>query len=307
MKNPILYLGLTAACLILAGCPVINENCDEDRTGQGCSAQLSEGCMCLDQVDLNGEVWNRQTSDPSIRFPIDGRNMNHIRAEFSNYDPALGNYMLHLRADLDGDGQITADETFFSQTPDQNGLVEANFQVASALAFLHDAILEVESDGGSIINSPVCIVGPRCYIQIGGGGTTHCTADLMHWKDFEGVKDCYYAKDGQMSVGLGMVFDEMLTSPSASVPVQICSFKYLDTNTELLGTSVLSSVILGAAPVSGLLYSEGYIEFNVPVDGGIGPGNYQICVEILDAGINDQCGGASSMLIDFELVSCPDC
>lgn len=309
MKNLLRFSVMIAACLVFAGCPTLTPEppeCDANNVGEGC-ATVENGCVCIDEVDLNGEVWTRGNGEPDIQFPIDSRNMNRINVQLSNYDASLGTQHLRMRADLDGDGEIGNDEVFFSHAPDQNGLVSVAFQVPSGVEGLQSGLLDLDLIGiGPIIPPrPLCIAGPRCYIQIGSGGTTgKCTANLIHFEEFTDVKDCFYTVDGQLPVSVGMAFDPALVSPGSAIPVQITSLKYLGTGAELIVTSVLSSVTIEAAPVGGLLYGEGLINFSVPVDGSIGAGNYEITVEILNP---DICDGIFTDVIGFELVDCPFC
>lgn len=311
MKNILRFSVMIAACLIFAGCPNTDPDpteCDASSVGEDC-ASVDNGCVCIDEVNLNGAIWTRGSGQPDIQFPIDSRNMNRIEVELSNYDPALGNQHLRLRADLNGDGEIGSDEIFLSRRPDQNGVVSVEFPVPSGVAGLQDGLLDLELDGfGPIIPPrPLCIAGPRCYIQIGSGGTTgKCNASLTHWEDFRDAKDCFYTVDGQLPVSVGMSFDASLVSPGSTIPVQVTSLKYLDTGAELIAFPVLANIELEAAPMGGFIYNDtaNFINFAVPVDGSIGAGNYEITVEILNP---DICDGVFSQAIEFELVNCPDC
>jgi hypothetical protein len=243
MKNIIGFFFLAVACLMFAGCPDKVDECDSTNLGLACSDQ-EEGCICLEEVDLNGEVWNRADGDPTINFSVDSRNQNSIEARLSNYDPSQGDYSLRMSADLNGDGEVGRDEVFFSQTPDQNGLIRANFAVSTAVGSIAEAILTIERGSILIINQPVCIKGPRCYIQIRGGGTTRCEPLLTHWEDFEGKKDCFATVDGELPISLGMMFDPSLTSPGAVITVEICQLTHLNTGTELLAATILDNEVI---------------------------------------------------------------
>ena len=307
MKNILRFSVMIAACLMIMGCPVDPE-CEEGSQSKEDCSSFENGCVCIEEVVLNGEVWTRGTGQSDILFPIDSRNMNTIRVNISNYDPLLGEDRLRLLADLNGDGQIGSDEVFFSQEPDQNGIVEANFHVPPGVALLQDGRLELDRDGTGVIipPRPLCIVGPRCYIQIGNDGNPRkCDASLIHWEEFADAKDCFYKNDaGELPISVGMVFHPDLVTPGMSVNVQINSLKYIDTNTELLTSSLLENITIEGVPVGGLYYAEGFINFSVPVDISIGPGSYEISVSVLSAGI---CDGNNTNTIPFVLEDCPEC
>ncbi|MEZ4688572.1 MAG: hypothetical protein R3B47_21660 [Bacteroidia bacterium] len=309
MKNALRLIVMIAACLIFAGCPDDDSPplCSELTDGEAC-AYYGLSCICINEVTLNGVTWVRENGAPDIQFPIDSRNMNTIKANVFGYSVDYDSFTLVMRADLNGDGTVADDEVFFSQNPDSDGFLEASFQVPMELATLHSGHIKLERDEAEVVApQPLCIIGPRGYIQVGNGGTfLNCDPDIMHFGEFSDVRDCYYSVNNQFPFSIGMAFDSALISPGSTVPIQITSLKYLDTGVELMTSPVTTTVQLESSAMSGLLFCDtaSFINFSVPVDASVGAGDFQITFSILDENI---CDGVRTDSVSFNLEACPAC
>ncbi|MFK7970972.1 MAG: hypothetical protein AB8F95_11420 [Bacteroidia bacterium] len=306
MKNIIPHLCLVVLCLVMAGCPVIDEACGEDRQGEAC-AGLQYGCVCIEGIQLNNLDWQRSAATSETpSFKLDDRNDNRISIALSDYDPAFGELRVRLSNDMNGDGTITGDEVFFEQIPDQNGVAASKLAFPSDASSLAQMDLDVlTADGGGICYQKLCVKAPNCYIQIGGGQTTACPTSVAHWNTWEGHKDCYFAEEDSLELLFKFRFDEALLSPGSTIEVNITGLEYVTTGTPLLTDPMVFSAVLEDAPVSGMIYTVDEINFKVFVDGSIGPGDFELCYEIID--VIPVCG-VGNFCTEFELQEeCENC
>ena len=291
------FITMLAGMLVLAGCPTVDQLCGEDRQGEYCLGPL-ENCVCLDAIEVNGEQWERENSQQEeFQFRLDPRNNNMLTVQASNIPDGDTTYMFRLGNDANGDGEISSDEVLLLAAPGPNGSATGAFSLAQGGRLPVTLWLELIGPGG-IINKPLKMLPPNCYIQIGGGDS--CRSTLTHLEQFDGEKDCYLLSEtGTLELEFGISLDGVFPASPTDVDFPISAIRYLGDGTMDVPLSIISSNTMVTINPDGTT-SENWVEVEVD-PAGTGPGLYEICLDVAGLGAVDLFCSNKSVCTEFEL------